>query len=133
MPAPENPSLPRWIAKLPPKPRAYVLLARLDKPIGTWLLYLPCTWSIGMAAYAGGVAAAPTLGMMALFGTGAVVMRSAGCTINDMWDRDLDAQVARTTLRPLANGSLTRREALGFLAVQLGVGLAVLTQLNAYS
>ncbi|KAK4058785.1 Para-hydroxybenzoate--polyprenyltransferase, mitochondrial precursor (PHB:polyprenyltransferase) [Microbotryomycetes sp. JL221] len=112
----------------------YLKLARVDKPIGTWLLYWPCAWSITMAAYA-----SPTFpvthwaGQLALFGTGALVMRGAGCTINDLWDRDIDKKVERTKSRPLASGEITPFKALTFLGVQLSVGLAVLTQLNWYS
>lgn len=71
--------------------------------------------------------------MLAVFATGAFVMRGAGCTINDMWDRDIDGQVARTKDRPLANGDLTQTDALVFLSAQLGIGLLVLLQLNLYS
>ncbi len=71
-------------------PRAlqpYLHLVRLDKPIGTWLLFWPCAWSIALAAPAG---SAPDVALIALFGAGAVLMRGAGCTINDLWDRDID-------------------------------------------
>lgn len=71
--------------------------------------------------------------MLAVFATGAFVMRGAGCTINDMWDRDIDGKVARTKDRPLANGDLTQTDALVFLSAQLGIGLLVLLQLNLYS
>ncbi|XP_040335460.1 4-hydroxybenzoate polyprenyltransferase, mitochondrial isoform X2 [Herpailurus yagouaroundi] len=74
-----------------PRPlQPYLRLMRLDKPIGTWLLYLPCTWSIGLAAEPG---CFPDWYMLSLFGTGAVLMRGAGCTINDMWDRDYDKKL----------------------------------------
>lgn len=68
----------------------YLRLIRFDKPIGTWLLFLPCTWSIGLAASAGSL---PDLQLLTLFGLGALVMRGAGCTINDMWDVDFDKKV----------------------------------------
>lgn len=71
----------------------YLRLMRLDKPIGTWLLYLPCTWSIGLAAEPG---CPPAWDMLFLFGIGALLMRGAGCTINDMWDQDFDKKVERT-------------------------------------
>jgi len=103
---------------------------RLDKPIGTWLLYLPCTWGIAMAAAPG---AWPDLGMLALFGTGAVLMRGAGCTINDMWDRDFDKHVERTKARPLAKGDVSIKQATTFLALQLSASLLILLQLNWYS
>jgi len=110
--------------------RPYLHLMRLDKPIGTWLLYLPCTWSIALAAPAGHW---PDLGMLALFGTGAVLMRGAGCTINDMWDRDFDAHVERTKGRPMAKGDISLRRATLFLSLQLSAALCVLLQLNWYS
>ncbi|MBN3303658.1 COQ2 protein, partial [Amia calva] len=103
---------------------------RLDKPIGTWLLYLPCTWSIGLAADPGCL---PHLSMLALFGTGALIMRGAGCTINDMWDKDFDKKVSRTASRPLASGAITRLQALTFLGGQLSVALGILLSLNYYS
>ncbi|EDO49607.1 predicted protein [Nematostella vectensis] len=108
----------------------YLKLARIDRPIGTWLLYLPCTWSIAMAAPPG---VFPDMKMMALFGLGAVIMRGAGCTINDMWDCKYDKKVTRTLCRPLPSGEVSHLQALGFLAVQLSAGLAVLLSLNTYS
>lgn len=112
--------------------RPYWSLLRLDKPIGTWLLFWPCAWSIGMAGYA---AAAPHLDwkQLALFATGAVIMRGAGCTLNDLCDRDIDAQVERTRNRPMACGLVTPRQALVALSMQLTAGLAVLLQLNRTS
>lgn len=75
----------------PPALQPYLRLIRFDKPIGTWLLYLPCTWSIGLAASPGSL---PDLKLLTLFGIGALVMRGAGCTINDMWDVDFDKKVS---------------------------------------
>ncbi|KAJ3053101.1 Para-hydroxybenzoate--polyprenyltransferase, mitochondrial precursor (PHB:polyprenyltransferase) [Rhizophlyctis rosea] len=88
-----------------------------------------------MATYASHGAIAPSEAMynLALFGVGALVMRGAGCTINDMWDRDIDKKVERTRSRPLASGAITPFKALVFLGAQLSVGLAILTQLNWYS
>lgn len=103
---------------------------RLDKPIGTWLLYLPCTWSIGLAADPGCL---PDLHMLTLFGVGALLMRGAGCTINDMWDKDFDKKVSRTATRPIASGDITRFQALVFLGGQLSLALGVLLSLNYYS
>lgn len=107
----------------------YVYLARLDRPIGIWLLLLPGWWSMAMAI--------PDqqgffvhIGSFALFGIGAVVMRAAGCVINDLWDRDLDARVTRTQNRPLASGSITPRAALMFLGLMLLTGLLILVQFN---
>lgn len=99
-------------------------------PPGTWLLAWPCFWSVALAAPAGSL---PDPKMLALFGAGAVLLRGAGCTINDLWDRDLDRHVARTAGRPLAAGHITPTQALVFLGAQLGAGLAILLQLNTYS
>ncbi|XP_071452805.1 4-hydroxybenzoate polyprenyltransferase, mitochondrial [Hetaerina americana] len=114
----------------PPKLQPYMKLMRLDRPIGTWLLFWPCGWSIAMSAFPGSL---PDITMLALFGAGAIVMRGAGCTINDMWDKDIDKQVARSKNRPLVIGALSQSDALVFLAGQLGLGLLILLQLNWYS
>ncbi len=111
--------MPAWL-------RPYLLLARLDRPTGIWLLFLPGAWGILLARGTWG----PTLRLLALFAAGSVVMRAAGCVVNDMWDRDLDAQVSRTKARPLASGALRLRHAAVFLVLLLGAGLAVLLQLN---
>ena len=88
----------------PPAIQPYLRLIRFDKPIGTWLLYLPCTWSIALAASPGSL---PDLKMLTLFGLGALVMRGAGCTINDMWDVDFDKKVRRlSTVKRLPEGGL---------------------------
>lgn len=84
-------TLTQQIINRVPQAEAYLNLVRFDRPIGTWLLYLPCTWSIALAAEPGHL---PDLKMLALFGTGAILMRSAGCTINDMWDSDFDDKVS---------------------------------------
>ncbi|XP_074495229.1 4-hydroxybenzoate polyprenyltransferase, mitochondrial [Sebastes fasciatus] len=118
------------VSSAPASIQPYLRLIRLDKPIGTWLLYLPCTWSIALASDPGCL---PHLGMLTLFGTGALVMRGAGCTINDMWDKDFDKKVARTATRPIASGEISRKQALVFLAGQLSVGLGILLCLNYYS
>ncbi|GIL81402.1 hypothetical protein Vretifemale_10452 [Volvox reticuliferus] len=122
---------PNWLMRnLPARLVPYAQLMRLDKPIGTWLLALPCFWSIALATAPGHL---PDPIMMALFGTGAVLLRGAGCTINDLWDRDLDGRVERTKGRPLAAGTLTPSDAIGLLALQLSLGLVILLQLNDYS
>ncbi|KAJ8285204.1 hypothetical protein GJAV_G00023500 [Gymnothorax javanicus] len=118
------------VSSAPAGVRPYLRLMRLDKPIGTWLLFLPCTWSIALAADPGCL---PDLSMLALFGTGALLMRGAGCTINDMWDKDFDRKVTRTASRPIAAGEISQRQALVFLGVQLSSALAVLLCLNYYS
>ncbi|XP_048365569.1 4-hydroxybenzoate polyprenyltransferase, mitochondrial isoform X2 [Sphaerodactylus townsendi] len=97
---------------------------------GTWLLYLPCTWSIGLAAEPGCL---PSWYTLLLFGTGAVLMRGAGCTINDMWDQDYDKKVTRTAGRPLAAGKISTFQSLVFLGGQLSLALCVLLCLNYYS
>jgi len=109
--------------------RAYLQLMRLDKPIGSWLLFWPGAWGIGMACHPGH----PDLQLLALFGIGTVVMRGAGCTINDMWDYKIDRQVKRTANRPLASGRISFKNAWLFLGAQLSVGLGVLLNLNHYS
>ncbi|XP_044133474.1 4-hydroxybenzoate polyprenyltransferase, mitochondrial isoform X1 [Bufo gargarizans] len=117
------------VEAMPKNVQPYLRLMRLDKPIGTWLLYLPCTWSIALAAQPGGL---PDFYMLALFGTGAVLMRGAGCTINDMWDQDFDKKVTRTANRPLAAGDITQFQSLLFLGGQLSLALGVLLCLNNY-
>ncbi|KAI4585513.1 hypothetical protein MJG53_005747 [Ovis ammon polii x Ovis aries] len=114
-----------------PRPlQPYLRLMRLDKPIGTWLLYLPCTWSIGLAADPGCL---PDWYMLSLFGTGAVLMRGAGCTINDMWDQDYDKKVTRTASRPIAAGDISTFQSFVFLGGQLTLALGILLCLNYYS
>ncbi|KAF8897396.1 4-hydroxybenzoate polyprenyl transferase [Infundibulicybe gibba] len=127
-------SVPKtWVDRLPARARPYVYLTRVDKPIGTLLLFYPCAWSITMASYALQLPFTTPLTYISLFGLGALVMRGAGCTINDMWDKNLDKSVARTQTRPLAMGDITQKQALAFLGVQLSAGLGVLLQLNWYS
>jgi 4-hydroxybenzoate polyprenyltransferase len=116
-----------WVARLPRSWLPYLLLARVDRPIGTWLLFLPGVWGILITR------APPneTIRLLALFGIGALAMRAAGCVVNDLWDRDIDRMVERTIGRPLASGALQPLQALSFLAVLLSVGLVVLLQLNS--
>ncbi|GJQ08870.1 hypothetical protein GpartN1_g661.t1 [Galdieria partita] len=108
----------------------YVKLARLDKPIGTWLLYLPGAWSISLASEAGHVS---DFWLLSLFGIGAILLRGAGCTINDLWDSRLDRLVERSKSRPLASGEVTKKQALFFVSAQLLGGLPILLSLNMYS
>ena len=103
----------------------FMQLSRVDKPIGTWLLLWPSWWSICLATPAG----LPDVATVGMFGAGAVLLRGAGCTVNDMWDRDFDRAVERTKMRPLASGALTQGQALGWLAFQLSTGLGILLQL----
>ncbi|KAL6591299.1 hypothetical protein ACP70R_049802 [Stipagrostis hirtigluma subsp. patula] len=131
-PADKAPPAPlTWVDKwLPEAARPYAMLARLDKPIGTWLLAWPCMWSITIAAMPGEL---PDLKMLALFGCGAVLLRGAGCTVNDLLDRDIDNKVERTKSRPFASGVLTPSQGVCFLGFQLLLGLGILLQLNNYS
>ncbi len=114
------------VARLPAGWRPYALLARLDRPIGSWLLFLPGLWAFAIAApdWAEGVR------LTLLFGIGAIAMRGAGCVVNDLWDRDIDRRVERTRGRPLAAGTVTPLQALWFLAGLCAIGLLVLVQLN---
>merc|ERR1719228_488275 len=120
----------RFVDSLPTFAQPYLRLARLDRPIGTWLLFWPCGWSICMAAGPGHL---PDLTLLATFAAGSFVMRGAGCTINDMWDRNIDNKVERTRDRPITSGQVSMFDALVFLGGQLGVGLLILLQLNWYS
>ncbi len=115
-----------WVERrLPAAFRSYARLARLDRPIGTWLLLFPGWWGIALAARRW-----PDPVLMALFALGALVMRGAGCTLNDIADRHYDGQVARTRLRPLPSGAVSVAQAICFLIVQLAIGAAVLFSLN---
>lgn len=118
-----------WVARLPRAWLPYLLLARADRPIGTWLLFLPGLWGILLVH----ISVSETIRLIALFAVGSLVMRAAGCVVNDLWDRDIDRKVARTAGRPLASGALRPRHALVFLAVLLLAGLAILLQLNRLS
>jgi 4-hydroxybenzoate polyprenyltransferase len=122
-----------WVdTRAPPWSRPYLRLCRLDRPIGSWLLLLPCWWSASLAA---GVA--HNTGQLpltiALFLIGAFAMRGAGCTWNDITDRDLDARVERTRSRPIPAGQVSVRQALVFLLAQALIGLAVLLQFNRFA
>jgi 4-hydroxybenzoate polyprenyltransferase len=112
--------------------RPYLRLSRLDRPIGSWLLLMPCWWSAALSA---GVAhqLRPLPLTIALFLIGAFAMRGAGCTWNDITDRDLDARVERTRSRPIPAGQVSVTQALVFLVLQALVGLAVLLQFNRFA
>jgi len=122
-----------WVdTRAPSWSRPYLRLSRLDRPIGSWLLLMPCWWSAALAA---GIAhdLTPLPLNIALFFVGAFVMRGAGCTWNDIADRDLDAMVERTRSRPIPAGQVSVKQALVFLAVQALIGLAVLLQFNRFA
>lgn len=112
--------------------RPYLRLARFDRPIGSWLLLMPCWWSAALAA---GVAhdVSQLAFVVVLFFIGAFVMRGAGCTWNDITDRDLDGKVERTRSRPIPAGQVSVSQALVFLVVQALIGLAVLLQFNRFA
>ncbi|MCX7347774.1 MAG: 4-hydroxybenzoate octaprenyltransferase [Alphaproteobacteria bacterium] len=122
-----------WVDRhLPVALRPYARLMRLDRPIGWWLLLLPCWWglALGQMATGGGL---PNLWHAALFLIGAVIMRGAGCTLNDIADRSFDAQVARTRSRPIAAGQVSPAAAMAFLIVLCLAGLVVLLQFNWFT
>ena len=121
-----------WVDGLAPRwSRPYLRLARLDRPIGSWLLLLPCWWSAGLAAIHAGQPV--DLSYVLLFLVGAFAMRGAGCTWNDLVDRNLDARVERTRSRPIPSGQVTVAGAATFLALLALVGLAVLLQFNRFT
>ena len=122
-----------WVDTLAPLwSRPYLRLARLDRPIGSWLLLLPCWWSAALAApLAHDLGRLPAV--LALLFLGAFAMRGAGCTWNDITDRDLDAKVERTRSRPIPAGQVSVRQALAFLVAQAVIGLAVLLQFNSFA
>ncbi|MET3926472.1 4-hydroxybenzoate octaprenyltransferase [Devosia sp. 2618] len=122
-----------WVDRLAPdwlKP--YARLARWDRPIGFWLLYWPCVWSLGLAAIA-----QPEVGFSwwaaILMLAGAILMRGAGCTFNDIVDRDIDNKVARTRSRPIPSGQVTAREALYFMIAQALLASVILFQFNRFT
>jgi 4-hydroxybenzoate polyprenyltransferase len=122
-----------WVDTFAPAwSRPYLRLARLDRPIGSWLLLLPCWWSAALAAVAAH-ARAPSLLHIALFFIGAFAMRGAGCTWNDIVDRDLDGSVERTRSRPIPSGQVSVLQAFVFLALQALIGLAVLLSFNGFT
>jgi len=122
-----------WVDRFAPDwTKPYFRLARLDRPIGFQLLFWPCAYSVGLAAVA-----QPEIGFnwlsIALFLIGAVVMRGAGCTFNDIVDQDIDDKVARTRLRPIPSGQVSTKQAIAFLVLQALIGLAVLVQFNLFT
>ncbi|MFM9862035.1 MAG: 4-hydroxybenzoate octaprenyltransferase [Micropepsaceae bacterium] len=126
-----------WVDRyVPPAFGPYLRLARADRPIGIWLLLWPCLWSILLAASQTPISVglvAFTIWMMVLFAIGAAVMRGAGCTYNDIVDREIDAKVERTAGRPIPSGQVTLTMAIAFLVGQLLIGLIVLLMLNRFS
>ena len=113
-----------FIGALPPRLRPYASLMRLDRPIGTWLLYWPCAWSVALAGVN------ERWDLFLWLGLGAFAMRSAGCVYNDIVDRNLDVKVERTRLRPIASRRVSVRSAWVLIALLCLIGLLVLLQLN---
>ena len=122
-----------WVdTRAPTWSRPYLRLSRFDRPIGSWLLLMPCWWSAALAA---GVAhdISRLASVVVLFFVGAFVMRGAGCTWNDITDRDLDARVERTRSRPIPAGQVGVTQAFVFLVLQALIGLAMLLQFNRFA
>lgn len=120
-----------WVDRLAPQAaRPYLRLSRADRPIGTWLLLLPCWWAALLAAATQGGPDLGTLWIIVGCAIGAFLMRGAGCTWNDITDREFDAEVARTRSRPIPSGQVTVRQALVWMAVQALVAFAVLLTFN---
>jgi len=121
-----------WVDSLAPSyARPYLRLARLDRPIGSWLLLMPCWWSVGLAGMHND--RFPSLWHILLFFIGAFAMRGAGCTWNDLVDRDLDGRVERTRSRPIPSGQVTVAQATMFMVAQALVGFLVLIQFNRFT
>lgn len=119
-----------WVDRfLPAFARPYARLARLDRPIGTWLLLFPCWWSIALAA----PGFATGLWLFVLHGLGALLMRGAGCTYNDIVDREFDRQVARTADRPIASGAVSVKKAVVFMFAQMALAFVILLQFNFFA
>jgi 4-hydroxybenzoate polyprenyltransferase len=131
--APVADSTGNWVDTHAPQwARPYLRLSRYDRPIGSWLLLMPCWWSAALAAgMAHDISRLPLT--ILLFWVGAFVMRGAGCAWNDITDRDLDARVERTRSRPLPAGQVSVKQALVFLVVQALIGLVVLLQFNRFA
>ena len=121
---PADSALPGWLAGLPRDWQPYAMLARLDRPVGVWLLFLPCLMGLAFARVPTGLHVIDLLWTL-LFLVGAIVMRGAGCTWNDITDKDFDARVARTAARPIPSGAVTTKQAYMFLLAQLAVGFVI--------
>jgi 4-hydroxybenzoate polyprenyltransferase len=125
-----------WVDRAPVVAQPYLRLMRLDRPIGTWLLFWPSVFglAIGAAAQQRAFLSSPRdWWLLLVFALGAIVMRGAGCTYNDIVDRDIDAKVERTRGRPIPSGAVSPKQAAIFLVAQLAIGLAILLTLNWFS
>lgn len=117
-----------WINLFPRAVQPYLILMRADRPIGTWLLLFPCWWAVVFASQG-----RADWMMLVLFALGSFIMRGAGCVMNDLADRNLDGQVARTKTRPIPNGDVTPMQAAAFMGALCLAGLAILVQFNPFS
>ena len=126
-------STDNWVdTRAPVWMRPYLRLSRFDRPIGSWLLLMPCWWSAALASgVAGDLRLLPST--VLLFFIGAFVMRGAGCTWNDITDRNLDGKVERTRSRPIPSGQVTVKQAAAFMVLQALIGLVVLLQFNRFA
>ena len=127
----EASDIPRasWLTRFLPRAAIpYARLMRADRPIGTWLLLFPCWWGLALAS-----PGRPSAVLIAIFALGAFVMRGAGCTYNDIVDREFDGRVARTADRPIPSGAVSVRQAILLLLALLLIGFAILLTFNAYS
>ena len=121
-----------WVSRAPKFAQPYLQLSRYDRPAGFWLLGLPCLIGLVLARVPNGLVAEDGI-LAALFIVGAVAMRGAGCTYNDILDRDIDAKVARTALRPLPSGAVSLKKAWAWLLIQCAIGLGVLLALPDFA
>ncbi len=132
--APADAAAGNWVDRYAPTgAKPYLRLMRADRPIGTWLLLLPCWQGLALAAAVSTVTVVEAAYYAALFAVGAFVMRGAGCAFNDIVDRDFDAKVARTAQRPVASGQISVKSAWLFLFALCAAGLVILLQFNPYS
>ena len=118
-----------WWDKLPKKYHKWIRLGRFDRPIGSWLLLLPCLWTLPIFLNS----ITDVLEIYFIFIIGAFSMRAAGCTINDLWDKDIDKKISRTRDRPIASGEVSTKAAFGFLMILLTISLLCLLNLNKFT
>ena len=118
-----------WWDKLPKKYHKWIRLGRFDRPIGSWLLLLPCLWTLPIFLNS----ITDLLEIYFIFIIGAFSMRAAGCTINDLWDKDIDKKISRTRHRPIASGEVSPKAAFGFLMILLTISLLCLLNLNKFT
>ncbi|MGB8602056.1 MAG: 4-hydroxybenzoate octaprenyltransferase [Rhizomicrobium sp.] len=136
--APITPTIPAdavshsWVERMPGPWQPYLRLMRLDRPIGTWLLFWPCVFglALGAAAQSRPFGELKDIWYLLLMAAGAIVMRGAGCAYNDIVDRDIDGAVARTAARPIPSGAVSVKKALAFVGLLCLIGLAILLQFN---